>query len=71
LHITKWSNGRRRRNGNYTPQKNYFIEDLVGNGEKRPDHNKTMMSLSPVTTTKNPSKSKSWKKSQRNSWSRY
>jgi hypothetical protein len=38
--------GRRRRQGNYIPQRNYSIEDLVGNEENEhqaPDPNKTMI----------------------------
>jgi hypothetical protein len=48
LHSTKWSNGRRRRDGKYTPQKNNSIEDLVGNEENGylvPDPNKTMTNI--------------------------
>jgi hypothetical protein len=38
--------GRRRRQGDETPQKNNLIEDLVGNNENEypvPNHNKTMI----------------------------
>jgi hypothetical protein len=40
--------GRRRRDGNCTPQKNKSIEDLVGNEENGypvPDPNKTMINI--------------------------
>jgi hypothetical protein len=68
--------GRRTRDGNYTPQKNNSIEDLVRstkNGYPVPDPNKTMINITnePSDTHKNLSKRKSWKKSQRNSWRRY
>jgi hypothetical protein len=52
LHSSKWSDGRRR-DGNYTPQKNNLIENLVGNEENGypiPDPNKTM-----ITVTNEPS----------------
>jgi hypothetical protein len=45
--------GRRRRDGNHTPQKNNSIEDSVGNEENGypvPDPNKTM-----INVTKEPS----------------
>jgi hypothetical protein len=64
--------GRKRTEGNYTPQQNNSMEDLVGNEENGypvPDPNKTMITISnePVIPTKNPSKRKSWKRS----WKRY
>jgi hypothetical protein len=65
--------GKKRRDGNHTPQKNNSIEDSVGNEENEypfPDPNKTM-----INVTKEPGntyKKKSLKKkSLRNSWRRY
>jgi hypothetical protein len=68
---------RRRRDGNHTPQKNNSIEDLVRNEEMDMQFltpNKTMINFTkePCDAYKtNPSKRKSWEKSQRNSWRRY
>jgi hypothetical protein len=68
--------GGRRKNGNYTLQKNNAIEDLVGKKESGyliPDPNKTMIKVTNVHSDahKNSSKKKSWKRSLRNSWRRY
>jgi hypothetical protein len=54
--------GRRRRDGNHTPQKNNSIEDSMGNEENGypvPDPNKTMINLTKKPSDalkKNPSK---------------
>jgi hypothetical protein len=68
--------GRRRRDGNHTPQKCKSIQDSEGNEENGylvPDPNKTMINITkePSDTHKKPSKRKSWKKSLKNSWRRY
>jgi hypothetical protein len=69
--------GRRRRDGNYSPQKkNFLIQDSEGNEENRypvPDPNKTMINdmKEPNTAPKTPSKKKSCKKSLRISWRRH
>jgi hypothetical protein len=63
----------RRRDGNYSPQKNNSIQDSLGNEENRypvPDPNKAMINVTkgPSDANKKPSKRKSWeKKSLRNS----
>jgi hypothetical protein len=70
--------GRRRREGNYTPQKHTSIEDLLGieeNDYPVPDPNKTMINVNnePSDAHKNnPSNRKSWKSSlRRNTWRSY
>jgi hypothetical protein len=65
---------RKRREGNYTPQKKKnSIQNVVGNKENGypfPDSFNTMINVSKETsdTLKNSSKSISWKRSLRNSW---
>jgi hypothetical protein len=67
----------KRREGNYTPQKNNSIEDLEGNEENGypvPDPKKTLINITNEPSDshkKKISKKKSWKKSLRNSWKRY
>jgi hypothetical protein len=67
--------GRRRKDGNHTPQENNSIEDSVGNEENGypdPDLNKTMINVtkkpSDAYQKKKHSRRKYWNKSQRNLW---
>jgi hypothetical protein len=44
MHSTKWSNGKKKRDGNHAPQKNNLIQDSEGNEENGypvTDSNKT------------------------------
>jgi hypothetical protein len=68
--------GRRRRNGNHSSQNNNSIQDSMGNEENGypvPCPKKAMINVTkkPTDAHKKCSKRKSWKKSLRNSWSRY
>jgi hypothetical protein len=48
LPSTNWSDGEKKREGNYTPQKNNSIANLAGNEENGylvPDPNKTMINV--------------------------
>jgi hypothetical protein len=68
--------GRRRRDGNHSPQKENPIQNSVGNKENGypvPDLNKTMINVTkePSVTHIKHSKKKSWAILLRNSWRRY
>jgi hypothetical protein len=64
----------RRRDGNYSPQKNNSIQDSLGNEENRypvPDPNKAMINVTKEPSDAHKKKKTPKKKSLRNSWRRH